>query len=292
MLRKDDIMKIEFVKMQGTGNDYIYIDCINNNLENKILPRISEVSKILSNRRMGIGSDGVILICKSDDADFKMRMFNSDGSEGKMCGNGIRCIGKYVYEKGYTGSKEITVETLSGIKSLLINEKDKLVDSVEVDMGTPIFTPKDIPVLIDKERVIDEEIDIGDVRYRINCLSMGNPHCVVFLDDIENIDIESIGPKFENNKIFPDRINTEFVRVVSDNKIEMRVWERGSGETLSCGTGSCASVVACVENGLCKKNEFISVILKGGILEVKYLDDNSVILKGPAEYVFEGVASI
>lgn len=277
-------MKINFFKMHGTGNDYIYIDCIKESIN---LENISSIAIKLSDRHFGIGGDGIVLILPSNVADFKMRMFNSDGSEGNMCGNAIRCVGKYVYEHEYTRNTYITIETLSGIKDLWIDGNE-----IEVDMGIPCFNPEFIPVISRKENIINEKLVIDSTTYNITCLSMGNPHCVVFVDDLENLDISKLGPKFENNKIFPNRINTEFVKVSSNNEISMRVWERGSGETLSCGTGSCAAAVSSILNGFCNYDSAILVHLIGGTLTVKYNKFSNVLLKGPAQFVFEGTIEI
>ena len=239
-------MKMEFTKMHGTGNDYVYVNCMEQEL-----PNPGAISEYISHRRFGIGSDGLIMICKSDVADFKMRMFNADASEGKMCGNGTRCIAKYVYDKGLTDKTEITLETNSGIKYLTLFPENGKVEFVEVDMGKAILTPKDIPVNSDKERFISEPVEVDGKEYKITCVSMGNPHAIVYMDDIKDLELEKIGPSFENHKLFPDRINTEFIEVIDSHTLNMRVWERGSGETFACGTGACASVVASVLNGYC-----------------------------------------
>lgn len=275
-------MMIKFTKMQGCGNDYVYVDCTKMQLDN-----IPEKAIKISDRHFGIGSDGLILIKPSDKADFFMDMYNNDGSRGKMCGNGIRCVGKYVYDYGLTKKKQLKIETLSGIKTLDLTIENGKVSLVTVDMGSPIFDPKSIPLISDKEMLINEPITIGNKEYRMTSLSMGNPHTVVFLDDISNIPIETIGPLFENNQIFPDRVNTEFVQIINRKHIKMRVWERGSGETLACGTGACASVVASVLNGL-TDNE-VRVSLLGGDLYINYnQEENIVYMTGPAVTVFEG----
>lgn len=282
-------MEINFFKMHGAGNDYIYIDCIKNPIT---IENIANISIKLSDRHFGIGADGIVLILPSEIANFKMRIFNSDGSEGNMCGNAIRCIAKYVYEKKYIENTHITIETLSGIKDLWINENEGKVSKINVDMGKPILDPKLIPAISTKDIILNEKILIEYIVYNITCVSMGNPHCVVFVDDLENLDINKIGPLFENNIRFPNRINTEFVKILSNNEISMRVWERGSGETLSCGTGSCAAVVASILNNFCDYDNDILVHLIGGILTVKYEKDGNVYLKGPAEYVYEGKVNI
>lgn len=274
---------MEFTKMHGIGNDYIYFNCLENEIENP-----SELSIKLSDRHFGVGGDGIILILPSKVADFRMRMFNADGSEGEMCGNATRCIGKYVYEKGLTSKKEITLETLAGIKYLKLNIVNNLVESVEVNMGMPILKPKDIPVMIDKDIVINEEVEIGNSKYNITTVSMGNPHCIVFMDSLDDLQIEKIGPVFENHSLFPQRVNAEFVEVIDEKTLKMRVWERGSGETYACGTGACAVTVASVLNGFCKRDEEITVKLLGGDLKIKYANDGLVYMTGPAEFVFEG----
>lgn len=273
---------MEFTKMHGCGNDYVYVNGFTNKIENP-----NKLSEIVSNRNFGIGSDGLIVINPSDVADFKMSMYNADGSEGKMCGNGIRCVAKYVYDNKMTDKTTITVETLSGIKTLVLNVEDEKVKTVWVNMGTPILKSKDVPVVSDKEQVIDEPIKVNDKEYRITCVSMGNPHAVTFIDDTDSLEIEKIGPLFENNEIFPDRVNTEFIQVVDRNNIKMRVWERGSGETLACGTGACASVVACVLNGLTENK--VTVSLLGGDLFIEYNQEKNVVyMTGPATISFTG----
>ncbi|MEI3338505.1 MAG: diaminopimelate epimerase [Clostridium sp.] len=275
---------MKFTKMHGIGNDYIYFNCLEKEIENP-----EELSIKLSDRHFGVGGDGIVLILPSDKADFRMRMFNADGSEGKMCGNATRCIGKYVYDKGITDKKEITLETLSGIKTLklCVNEKNK-VESVEVNMGEAILKASEIPVKSDKEKVINERIKIADSEYNITCVSMGNPHCVVYMDEIDNLDLEKLGPKFENDSIFPERVNTEFIKVIDENTLKMRVWERGSGETWACGTGACAAVVSSVLNGYCKYDTPIKIKLLGGELTIKFMKNGLVYMSGPAEFVFEG----
>lgn len=274
---------MNFTKMHGIGNDYIYFDCTKEEIKNP-----NELSIKLSDRHFGVGGDGIVLIMKSDVADFRMRMFNADGSEGKMCGNASRCIGKFVFDKGLTDKHEITLETLSGIKTLKLNVVDNKVKEVTVNMGEPIINSKDVPVDFEKETVINEPVNIADGKYNITCVSMGNPHCIVYMKDIDNLNLTEIGPKFENDSLFPERINTEFVEIINENTIKMRVWERGSGETLACGTGACASVVASILNGYCKKDEDITVKLIGGDLKIRYSNNGFVYMTGPAEFVFEG----
>lgn len=278
-------MKINFTKMHGCGNDYIYIDCLDDNIK---IDNVSKLAIKLSDRHFSVGADGLVLILPSSKADCKMKMLNSDGSEGNMCGNAVRCIAKYIYEKRHVISDKISIETLSGIKYLKLKIKDGEVTQIEVDMGKAILDSKLIPVHIDKHECVNESICINRKNYYITCVSMGNPHCVVFTDNVNKVDIDKLGPKFEKNKIFPNRINTEFVQINSKNKITMRVWERGSGETLACGTGACASVVASVINGFCVQDEEVVVNLKGGKLKVTYGSDGTVIMKGPAEIVFSG----
>lgn len=273
---------MEFTKMEGCGNDYVYVNGFTNKIENP-----NKLSEFVSNRNFGIGSDGLIMINPSNKADFRMNMYNADGSEGKMCGNGIRCVAKYVYDNKMTDKTTITVETLSGIKTLVLNVEGNKVKTVRVDMGSPILEAKEVPVISDKEQVIDEPITIDNREYKITCVSMGNPHAITFIDDTDSLDIESIGPKFEKNEIFPDRINTEFIQIVDRNTIKMRVWERGSGETLACGTGACASVVACVLNNLTENK--VTVKLLGGDLFIEYnREENTVYMTGPARVSFVG----
>ena len=273
---------INFTKMHGLGNDYVYIDAINQKIDNP-----SALAKYISNRHFGIGSDGLILICKSNVADFKMRMFNSDGSEAEMCGNGIRCVGKFVYDKKYTKKKIITIETLAGIKELVLNIKNNLVDTVRVDMGEPIFDPKLIPV-ISKEKIIKNlNIKALDKEFKLTCVSMGNPHDITIIDDTNNFDIEKYGKLLEENKMFPKKTNVEFVTINDKNNITMRVWERGAGETLACGTGACATAVACHINNLTERN--VHIHLLGGDLNIYWDEkDNHVYMTGPATTVFEG----
>lgn len=281
-------MQLKFTKMHGCGNDYVYFSCFDQTIENP-----EEVSIKLSDRRFGIGGDGIILVCPSEVADAKMRMFNLDGSEGKMCGNGIRCVGKFLYDHELvdTNKEFVEVETLSGIKKLKVYKTDGKVTSLKVDMGKAELNPKNIPINIEIDKVINYPINIDGNDYNITCVSMGNPHCVVFVDNVNDINIDKIGPMFENNKLFPERVNTEFVKVIDRNTLQMRVWERGSGETWACGTGACASAVAAVENGFCDKGKDITVKLKGGNLIINYNDD-TVYMTGSATKVFEGVVEI
>lgn len=273
---------IKFTKMQGLGNDYVYIDAINQKIENE-----SSLAQIISDRHFGIGSDGLILICKSKIADFKMKMFNSDGSEAEMCGNGIRCVGKFVYDKGFTNKTTLKIETLAGIKELKLNLKEGKVDTVKVDMGTPIFEAKKIPVVSNEEIVRNLELEIYKKKFKFTCLSMGNPHAVTFIENVENLEVEKYGSKIEINEKFPKKTNVEFIEIVNKKHIKMRVWERGAGETLACGTGACASVVAGVTNNLLE--EKVTVELLGGRLEIEWNKENKhVYMTGPAVTVFEG----
>lgn len=274
---------MKFTKMHGIGNDYIYVNCFEEKVDNP-----EKVSIYVSDRRKGIGSDGLVLIMPSDKADFRMRIFNADGSEAMMCGNATRCIGKYVYDKGLTDKTEITLETNSGIKYLTLFPENGKVEFVEVDMGKAILTPKDIPVNSDKEGFISEPVEVDGKEYKITCVSMGNPHAIVYMDDIKDLELEKIGPSFENHKLFTDRINTEFIEVIDSHTLNMRVWERGSGETFACGTGACASVVASVLNGYCNHDEEVTVHLRGGDLKITWNSDGTVIMKGPAALICDG----
>lgn len=276
---------MKFTKMQGLGNDYVYVNCLKETVENP-----SAVAKFVSNRNFGIGSDGLILICPSETADFQMVMYNADGSRGEMCGNGIRCVAKYVYDYGLTDKTCISVETLGGIKYLDLTVEDGKVRLVKVDMGEPHLAPEEIPIAMDDKdvgKVIDEEIDVDGTVYRMTGVSMGNPHAVVYMNDLKGLEIEKIGPKFENHPRFPQRINTEFAHVLDEHTVEMRVWERGSGETLACGTGACAVAVASILNGLTKRS--VTVKLLGGDLIIEWKEENGhVFMTGPAEVVFDG----
>lgn len=276
-------MKIQFTKMQGAGNDYVYINAFQYPIEHP-----EEAAIRLSNRHFGVGSDGLVLIMPSDSCDFRMRMFNADGSEAQMCGNASRCIGKYVYEKGLTNKTSFTLETLSGVKHLSLTVQDKTVKEIEVDMGRPVLTPTEIPVLLPEvDEVIDYPINISGFPLHLNCVSMGNPHAVFFVNDLSEIDIHGLGRILEHHPVFPERTNVEFAQVLSREEIKMRVWERGSGETMACGTGACATVVAAIKNGLCDKK--VLVHLPGGDLYIKWENEtDSVMLSGPAEIVFEG----
>ncbi len=277
-------MGLKFTKMHGCGNDYIYFNCFETPVEDP-----EELSVRISDRHFGVGGDGIVLICPSDKADAKMRMFNIDGSEGKMCGNAIRCVGKYLYDNGIKRCNPLTIDTLSGIKTLNLNiGADGKVDSVRVDMGKAILKPEEIPVKLDGETAVARPVTIEGKEYKITCVSMGNPHCVVFTDtDVSELPLEEIGPKFEFDPLFPERVNTEFINVIDKNTLKMRVWERGSGETLACGTGACASVVAACLNGFCEKDTDITVRLVGGELVIRYTDE-AVTMTGPATVAFTG----
>ena len=273
---------MKFTKMHGIGNDYVYVNCFKETVEHP-----SEMAIKVSDRHFGIGSDGLILIKPSEVADGKMEMYNADGSQGAMCGNGIRCVAKYMYDYGITDKTSISVETKSGIKYLDLTIKDGKVDTVKVNMGTPILKAVDIPVRSEKEQVIDEPVMVDGKEWKITCVSMGNPHAITYIDDVKNLEIEKIGPKFENHEIFPDRVNTEFVRVIDRNTVEMRVWERGSGETLACGTGACAVAVSSILNGLTE--EEVTVKLLGGALKIFWdRTENKVYMTGSATTVFDG----
>ena len=282
-------MKMEFSKMHGCGNDYVYVNCME-----KEVPNPGAVSEYVSHRRFGIGSDGLILIMPSVKADFRMRMFNADASEGKMCGNGIRCVAKYVYDKGLTDKTTFTIETLSGIKTIDVTLKDGKVAEASVDMGKPVLKCTDIPMISDHFVFVDQGLVIAeDVVYNGTAVSMGNPHFVTFVDDVDSLDLEKLGPLFEHHKLFPEGVNTEFVQVIDKNTVKFRVWERGSGETWACGTGACAVAVACVTlNNAGKRDEELKVIAKGGELKVTYRKDDSGILKGSATLVCDGVIDI
>ena len=274
---------MKFTKMQGAGNDYVYINGFTEHVEDKVT-----FVKWISDRHFGVGSDGAIFINPSEIADFEMEMYNADGSRSEMCGNGIRCIGKYVYDHGLTDKKEITVESFGRIKYLtLYPGRDGRIESVRVNMGAPVLKGSEIPVRIDKDTVIGEPITVNGTEYRMTCVSMGNPHAVVFIDDTDNLDIESVGPVIENHELFPNRTNTEFVQVVDKSHVKMRVWERGTGETLACGTGCCATTVACILNGL--TDEEVTVKVLGGEIIVKWDRENNLIyMTGPAVTTFEG----
>lgn len=283
---------MKFTKMHGIGNDYVYVNCFREKVENP-----AEVAKFVSDRHFGIGSDGLILIKPSDVADCEMEMYNADGSRGKMCGNGIRCVAKYVYDYGITDKTQISVATGSGIKYLDLTVEDGKVALVKVDMGAPILKAAQIPVAVsalkpeeglnDESEVVAATINVKGDDYKITCVSMGNPHGIVCVDDVDGLEIEKIGPHFENHPAFPDRVNTEFIRVIDRKTVQMRVWERGSGETWACGTGACGVAVACILNGWTE--EEVTVKLRGGDLKIRWdREQNTVFMTGPATVVFDG----
>lgn len=277
---------MKFTKMQGIGNDYVYINCFEEKVVNP-----AELSVRLSDRHFGIGGDGIILIEPSQTADCRMDIYNADGSQAMMCGNGIRCVGKYVYERGIARKQTLRIDTMSGIKTLQLGIKNEKVTSVTVDMGEPELSPGKIPVSLSGDRVVDRGLELEGSEYRVTCVSMGNPHCVLFVDDVKLFPIEVVGPKLEKHSVFPNRANIEFIHVVGQNEIEMRVWERGSGETWACGTGACASVAACVLNG--KTERDVLVHLRGGNLSVRWDETTGhIFMQGPAEFVFDGTVDI
>ena len=273
---------MKFTKMHGCGNDYVYINCFEETVKNP-----EEAAKIVSDRHYGIGSDGLILICPSDKADFRMAMYNLDGSEGKMCGNGVRCIAKYVYDHHLTDKTRISLETLGGIKYLDLNIKNGKVETVVVDMGEPVLTPEDIPVAVSGNQAVNIPLEVDGKVWYMTCISMGNPHAVVFVDNTKDLDLEKIGPKFEKHPIFPEQVNTEFVHVIDRHTVDMRVWERGSGETLACGTGACATAMACILNHM--TDDEVLIHLLGGDLLIRYdRETNHIFMTGPAAEVFSG----
>lgn len=277
---------MKFTKMQGLGNDYVYVNCFE-----ETIPNPPETARFVSDRHFGIGSDGLIMINPSEKADFEMEMYNADGTRGEMCGNGIRCVGKFVYDYGLTDQTEIAVETLAGIKYLHLTVEDGKAVEIRVDMGSPVLDADEIPVVSKNEQVVDEPIVVDGREYRMTAVSMGNPHTVVFVEDVKGLNLEKIGPRFEQHERFPQRVNTEFARVLDRRTVEMRVWERGSGETLACGTGACAVAVACILNELTEDE--VTVKLLGGDLKIQWdREKNKVYMTGPAEIVFEGEISI
>ena len=278
-------MQLRFTKMQGIGNDYVYVW--------GTVPPVQDIqrlARVVSHRRFGVGGDGLILILPSEQADFQMRIFNADGSEGRMCGNGIRCVGKYVHDRGLTDKTHLLVETLSGIRELWLHlDGQGQTESVTVDMGKPIWDPAAIPVDTRLPRVVAQPVTAGGVTCAMTCVSMGNPHGVIFCEDVDGLDLEHIGPGLECHPLFPERINTEFVRVLDRARLQMRVWERGSGETMACGTGACAAVAAAVEQGFCPCDTDITVQLRGGDLTICQKPDGTIRMGGPAAFVFDGV---
>lgn len=279
-------MKLKFTKMEGLGNDYVYVNGFTEHVENK-----PEVVRKISDRHFGIGGDGVIFINPCENADFEMEMWNADGTRSEMCGNGIRCVAKYVYDHGMTDKTSITIESAGKLKYLDLTVEQGKVSMVRVNMGTPELTAANVPVVSENEQVIDEPITVCGKEYRMTCVSMGNPHAIVYMDNVADLEIEKIGPFFENHERFPKRVNTEFVRIIDRNTVEMRVWERGTGETLACGTGSTATAVACVLNGL--TDEKVTVKLLGGDLFIEWdREKNLAYMTGPATTVFEGEVEI
>lgn len=274
---------IKFTKMQGAGNDYVYVNCLEKRIDN-----VNETAKAISDRHFGVGSDGLVLICPSDKADFRMDMYNSDGTQAEMCGNATRCVGKYVHDKGLTDKTVFTLETLAGIKTLeLTLDEEGRTKTVRVNMGAPVLTPSDIPIDSNLDRFINQPVNVAGKDWLMTGVSMGNPHAVTFVDDTDSIDIEKIGPMFENHPMFPKRINTEFAQIVDRNTIKMRVWERGAGETLACGTGSCATLVAAALCGY--TGDEADIILLGGKLHISWnREENAIYMTGGAEFVFEG----
>ena len=277
---------MKFTKMHGLGNDYVYVNCFEEKIDNP-----PAVARFVSDRHFGIGSDGLIMINPSKTADFEMEMYNADGSRGEMCGNGIRCVAKYVYDYGLTDKTQISVETLGGIKYLDLTVEDGKVSLVKVDMGKPELEADLIPIISEREQVIDEPIEVDGKEYLMTGVSMGNPHAVIYVDDVKGLDLEKIGPKFENHERFPKRINTEFVHCIDRQTVEMRVWERGSGETLACGTGACAVAVSSILNNLTDTQ--VTVKLLGGDLQIEWdREKDRVFMTGPATVVFDGVIDI
>ena len=278
---------MKFSKMHGISNDYVYVNGFTETVGDP-----NSVSKFVSDRRCGIGSDGLIMILPSEVADCRMRMFNADGSEGMMCGNGIRCVGKFAYDNGIVTKPELSVETKSGIKYITLEINDGVAVAATVDMGRAILRPAEIPVKMDGEDCVAKPITVNGQEYTVTCVSMGNPHCIVFCDDPADIELEKIGPHFEHHELFPERINTEFLQVIDETTLNMRVWERGSGETFACGTGACACVVAAVLNGYCKHDTEVTVHLLGGDLKITYQSDGTVMMTGPATHVYDGEIDI
>ena len=281
-------MKLSFTKMHGCGNNYIYINCFDQKVTDP-----EKLSIALSEPHFGIGGDGIILISPSDRADAQMRIFNADGSEGKMCGNGIRCVGKYLYDNGMVGGRTtITIDTLSGVKTLELHVRDGKMQTARVDMGAAILEPAKIPVNMAGSSVIDAPLVVDEKVYHVTCVSMGNPHCVTLVPEVDGLKLEAIGPAFESHPNFPERINTEFVEFVDRTHLKMRVWERGSGETWACGTGTCATVAALVEQGLCPAGEDIHVALRGGELTIRVLPGRQLLMTGAASTVYEAVIEV
>lgn len=277
-------MKIRFTKMQGCGNDYVYINGFTEKVPQEKKP---EFVRFASDRHFGIGGDGVIFINPSDEADFEMEMYNADGTRAEMCGNGIRCVAKYVHDKGLTDQTQFSIVSGGKVKYMDLTVENGITKAIRVDMGEPILTAAEVPVVSKNEQSVDEEIVVDNEKYRMTCVSMGNPHAVVFVDSTADFPLEQIGPHFENHERFPRRTNTEFVEVVSPEYVKMRVWERGTGETLACGTGCCATAAACVLNG--KTGRKVTVEVLGGALTIQWDEKtNHIFMTGPAEFVFDG----
>lgn len=274
---------MKFTKMQGIGNDYVYVNCFEETVADP-----ERVSEIISDRHFGIGADGLVLIMPSDKADFRMRMFNADGSEGNMCGNATRCIGKFVYDNHLTDKTSITLETRSGIKKLTLYPENGKVKTVLVDMGKAVLKPADIPMNVSGDTFINKPITVDGKEVFITAVSMGNPHAVTYVEDVDSLELEKVGPSFENHPLFPERVNTEFIKILDESTMQMRVWERGSGETWACGTGACAATAASVLNGYFPHDKEITVKLRGGDLFITYKSDGTVLMRGPAETVFTG----
>lgn len=281
-------MKLKFTKMQGTGNDYVYVNGFEQTIDNP-----SDLSIKISDRHFSVGADGLIIVAPSDVADVRMIMYNADGSEGKMCGNGIRCVAKYAYDHGITQKKEMTIETASGIKNIKVTTDDNnKVDYVVVNMGKAVLKPADIPMTADGDDFIDKEVMVNGEPFKVTAVSMGNPHMVIFTTGIDDLNLEEIGPYFENQELFPEKVNTEFVEIIDNHTFKMRVYERGSGETMSCGTGTCAVTVAAVINGYAGYGEELTIQIRGGELKDTYYEDGTVIMKGAATTVFDGEIEI
>ncbi len=278
---------MKFTKMQGAGNDYIYVNCFEEAVADP-----EAVSVRVSDRHFGIGADGLVLIKPSDKADFFMDIYNADGSRAKMCGNATRCVAKYVYDNKMTDKDEIALETLSGVKIIKLTVQDGKAVAARVNMGAPILAAREIPTEFDGETVVSQKLTVGKKTYDVTCVSMGNPHCILYAEDVKALDLPRIGPAFENHEMFPDRINTEFIHIVSETEFDMRVWERGSGETLACGTGACAAAVASILNGYCRRDTEIKVNLLGGTLYINWTADGDVYMTGPAETVCTGETAI
>lgn len=274
---------MKFTKMEGCGNDYIYINCFEETVNNP-----NQLAITMSERHFGVGADGIVLIMPSKEADFSMRMFNADGSEGEMCGNASRCVGKFVYDKGLTNKTNISLSTLAGIKYLQLHIKNDVVDTVTVDMGEPIFEGKKIPTISEKDFVQKEVLSAEDKTFKVTCVSMGNPHAVTYVENTENFEVEKYGRILENNPFFPNKANIEFVQVIDDTHLKMRVWERGSGETMACGTGACATLAATARNGICKREA--DIMLLGGILHIQWDEKNNhIYMTGEARFCFDGI---